>query len=162
MISLKHENGPGSNAGDGELHNFGWLDDFYEKEKTVECEFNIFLWKPVLFWPQTILYLHPLSRWYVLRTRMTQRWFPLTLECNILVLSIPCWNVTSLYYPPSPVRCFLAQAISESGRETTMGGLVKCLTLPPSTKAPNYLSIQLKMLVLQTYNTRVAYKSWRL
>ena len=34
-----------------------WLDNFYEKEKTVECGFNIFLWKPVLFWPQTILYL---------------------------------------------------------------------------------------------------------
>ena len=120
-----------------------WLDDFYKKEKTVECGFNIFLWKPVLFWPQTILYLqiHYLGGMF-----SGQGWLKDGSRSR--------WNVTSLYYP-SPVRCFLAQAISESGRETTMGGLVKCLTLPPSTKAPSYLSTQLKMLLLQTYNTRV-------
>ena len=109
MISLKHENGPGSNAWDGELHNFGWLDDFYEKEKTVECGFNIFLWKPVLFWPQTILYLqiHYLggmfsgqgwlkdgsrSRWNV-----TSLYYP--LECNILVLSIGIVLSVGMYHP---------------------------------------------------------------
>ena len=156
MISLKHENGRGSNAWDGELHNFGWLDDFYEKEKTVECEFNIFLWKPVLFWPQTILYLqiHYLagmfsgqgwlkdgsrSRWNV-----TSLYYP--LECTILVLSsIPC----PLFFGAGNIWVWTRD---NNGRVGQMPHI-----------APKYQGTQLpKHSTKNACAPNIQYKSWRL
>ena len=88
----------------------------------------------------------PLSRWYVLRTRMTQRWFPLTLECTILVLSIPCWNVT-LYHPciilhPLSAVFWRRQYLSLDERQQWEGwsNASHCPQVPrhPTTWAPNY------------------------